>query len=75
MSKAKAKFVCQDCGYVSTGYLGLCPHCGAWESFSEVSMGSAGPKSKAAAGGDGAVVLSNVPQENTIRLKTGIAEL
>jgi DNA repair protein RadA/Sms len=75
VSKAKAKFVCQDCGYVSTGYLGRCPHCGAWESFSEVSMGSAGPKSKAAAGGDGAVVLSNVPQENTIRLKTGIAEL
>ena len=37
MAKAKAKvsYVCQDCGYVTASWLGKCPECGAWNSFSE----------------------------------------
>ena len=35
MAKVKSKFVCQNCGYESAGYLGKCPDCGSWGSFVE----------------------------------------
>lgn len=35
MAKVKSKYVCQNCGYETTGYLGKCPECGAWSSFVE----------------------------------------
>ena len=35
MAKVKSKWICQQCGYESAGYLGKCPECGAWTSFVE----------------------------------------
>ncbi len=35
MAKIKSKYVCQQCGYESAGYLGKCPECGTWSSFVE----------------------------------------
>jgi DNA repair protein RadA/Sms len=35
MAKIKSKYVCQNCGYETTGYLGKCPDCGAWNTFVE----------------------------------------
>ncbi|MBF4695948.1 DNA repair protein RadA [Fusibacter ferrireducens] len=35
MSKAKTKFVCQNCGYISPKWLGKCLECGEWNSFVE----------------------------------------
>ena len=37
MAKAKAKisYVCQNCGYVTSSWLGKCPECGTWNSFAE----------------------------------------
>ncbi len=35
MVKVKSKWVCQNCGYESAGYLGKCPECGNWGSFTE----------------------------------------
>ncbi|MEB3287408.1 MAG: DNA repair protein RadA [Vampirovibrionales bacterium] len=35
MVKAKVSFECEACGYVSPSYLGRCPECQAWQSFSE----------------------------------------
>lgn len=35
MSKTKIIFQCQACGYSSPKWLGKCPDCGAWNSFSE----------------------------------------
>ncbi|MCK7502752.1 MAG: hypothetical protein MZV70_00740 [Desulfobacterales bacterium] len=35
MSKARNVFQCQGCGHVSPKWLGRCPDCGAWNSFSE----------------------------------------
>ncbi len=35
MAKVKSKYVCQQCGYESAGYLGKCPECGSWGSFVE----------------------------------------
>lgn len=35
MAKVKSKWICQQCGYESAGYLGKCPECGSWGSFTE----------------------------------------
>jgi len=35
MKKQKIKFLCQQCGYDSAQWLGRCPSCGAWNSFTE----------------------------------------
>jgi len=35
LAKAKTKFVCQNCGYVSPKYLGRCPNCGVWNQMVE----------------------------------------
>lgn len=35
MVKVKSKWICQQCGYETAGYLGKCPECGSWGSFTE----------------------------------------
>ena len=35
MSKEKTIFVCSNCGYESTKWLGKCPACNEWNSFYE----------------------------------------
>lgn len=35
MAKVKSKWVCQNCGYETAGYLGKCPECNSWGTFIE----------------------------------------
>ncbi|MBI2600063.1 DNA repair protein RadA, partial [Candidatus Daviesbacteria bacterium] len=35
MSKVFSSYICQQCGYKSTQYLGKCPQCDSWNSFVE----------------------------------------
>ncbi|MBI5665427.1 MAG: hypothetical protein HZC49_10165, partial [Nitrospirae bacterium] len=35
MSRSKVLYQCQSCGYASPKWLGKCPDCSAWNSFSE----------------------------------------
>ena len=35
MAKVKSVFTCQECGYQSAKWLGKCPDCNQWNSFSE----------------------------------------
>lgn len=35
MSKAKIKYICSNCGYESLKWLGKCPSCDSWNSFTE----------------------------------------
>jgi len=37
MAKVKTKWICQNCGYESAGYLGKCPECAQWATFIEES--------------------------------------
>lgn len=38
--KNKIRFVCNECGYTSTNWLGKCPECFSWNSFIEESIQS-----------------------------------
>ncbi len=44
MAKLKSKWICQQCGYETAGYLGKCPECGAWGSLVEEVQFSAKPQ-------------------------------
>lgn len=35
MAKNKTVFICQECGYESSGWLGKCPACAKWNTFAE----------------------------------------
>lgn len=48
MAKIKTVFTCQECGYQSAKWLGKCPDCNQWNSFSEeeqLKPSKAAPKS------------------------------
>ena len=74
-----SKYVCQQCGYESTGWLGKCPECGTWNSLVEtvVSTGSIkGNKStKSIKSGAKPVNLSDIKSSATKRISTKIPEL
>ena len=44
MAKVKSKWICQQCGYETAGYLGKCPECGSWASFVEEVQNSLKPQ-------------------------------
>ncbi|MDH4317844.1 MAG: DNA repair protein RadA [Desulfobulbaceae bacterium] len=65
-------FVCSGCGYESRKWLGRCPQCSEWDSFSEQKIFS---KSRAGAKIARIDTLSSSTGEESGRLTTGIGEL
>jgi len=83
--KTKTLFECAGCGHQEPRWLGRCPECGKWNSFTEVAAaplsparsaaGSGPPGRAAAAGPSGAIPLSSIETREGMRLDTGIAEM
>ena len=79
MAKVHSTFVCQQCGYESTGWLGKCPNCGSWGSLvetvtstrQEVKRGEARRRGKISK----PVTLNSVSSRKIQRLTTKISEL
>ncbi len=46
MSKTKIKYVCSNCGYESPNWLGKCPSCGEWNTFTEEKFSTSRSRSK-----------------------------
>jgi DNA repair protein RadA/Sms len=74
MSKLKTVFQCQSCGYSSPKWLGKCPDCGSWNSFSEERQAPKTLKSFAA-DNTGPMPLNEITGGNEKRIPVGIAEL
>ena len=81
MTKKKSAptvFKCSSCGYTQPRWMGRCPECGEWNSFTECVL-DAGSKTPAFAGATLSerakpMPLSSVESASTKRLETGIAE-
>ena len=41
MAKAKSVYVCNQCGYETARWMGKCPECGSWNSFTEETRAAA----------------------------------
>lgn len=37
---SKVKYICNECGYESSKWLGRCPECSSWNTFSEITLQS-----------------------------------
>ncbi len=86
MAKQRTVFICSECGYEASGWLGKCPACGSWNSFSEFKSEKKGAKEhrswldlsdaeERSNGAAGIIDLSDVRKESQVRLVSGIAEL
>ncbi|MGC8494749.1 MAG: DNA repair protein RadA [Syntrophobacteraceae bacterium] len=67
---------CQQCGYTSPKWMGRCPECQVWHSFSEeVSSSGAGKASKLAKLSSARPVsLEEIQSEGDVRFHTGMGE-
>ena len=81
MAKNKTTFVCGSCGYESSGWLGKCPGCQSWNSFTEEkiisqSSASAQPSRRQSWVDESATIrLSDVEGEEKTRYTSGLSEL
>ncbi|MBE7710786.1 MAG: DNA repair protein RadA [Cyanobacteria bacterium SIG31] len=74
MAKVKSKYICQTCGYESTGYLGKCPECGSWSSFVEEILASESKTTIDLPDKNPPQKLSEIEMNSEIRLSTKISE-
>lgn len=77
MAKSKSKYVCQKCGYETVKWLGKCPDCNSFNTFSEEAIVV---KSKVTRGvgiqsSIKPMVLGEIKPINEDRATTGMAEL
>lgn len=76
MGKNKTEYVCQECGSISSKWLGKCPDCGSWNSFVEEFIeAKVATKSIGISSNKKPVLLNDVEIVNEDRYVTGIKEL
>lgn len=69
-------FVCNECGYESSKWLGKCPACNQWNTFFEEKLVGTGGSSKDKNKTKAEVIkLNEVEKKTTIRIQTGVQEL
>ncbi len=75
--KDKTRFICQQCGYDSPKWLGRCPACNAWNTFSEEYVATAPQKSavRAVLPKERVKKLSEIKTSEEVRVTTKIGEL
>ena len=79
MLKNKTLFFCGECGYESAKWLGQCPVCKAWDSFTEAPAKSTGSRSanegRNTLNRNRPVNINSISAETKERTETGIKEL
>jgi DNA repair protein RadA/Sms len=71
MAKAKAAYVCSECGAHSVKWAGQCPDCGSWNTLRETTIRASGEKAAAAVA---AVRIDEFAGDIEARHSTGFGE-
>lgn len=74
MSKTKIKYICSNCGYESLRWLGKCPECDSWNSFTEEIIEKSKRKLQDYSGTVKVDMLEEISAKENERIKTGIEE-
>ncbi len=77
MAKVKSKWICQQCGYESAGYLGKCPECGSWGSFTEEIQNNLKPQNispQGIANDTKPSLINDIHIGEEVRISTNISE-
>ncbi len=75
MAKNKTVFFCKECGYESAKWLGQCPGCKEWDTFTEEPVLKKNSKSSSIKNIREPELLANIKTETELRLCSGIEEL
>ena len=78
MAKAKTIFVCNECGYESTKWLGKCPACNSWNTFYEqkvINDSTTNNRGRERKTANTPRQLKEIEGVDTVRASTGIREL
>ncbi len=76
MARAKAIYVCNECGGQATKWQGQCAHCGAWNSLAETVLEKPGPHRYAGLAQPAALTpLARIAAKDAARMPTGVGEL
>ena len=74
MSKTRIKYICSSCGYESLRWLGKCPECESWNTFTEEIIESTKHQSTAYTGKVTVNKIGDISAKEEERLKTNISE-
>jgi len=76
MAKVKIKWICQECGYETAGYLGKCPECSTWGSLVEEIQQNLvqTPTNVCFLNTQKPSLLNEIELSNEIRMSTNISE-
>jgi DNA repair protein RadA/Sms len=74
MSKQKTTFSCTNCTYQTIKWIGCCPECKEWNSFTEITVGPLGSKKQLVKENIRLVQLNSVETKERDRLQSGIKE-
>ena len=72
--KARTQYACQQCGYVSTKWIGRCPSCQEWNSLVEERTAAPGADDRARSWDSTPVSFEEITGADAPRTPTGIAE-
>lgn len=75
MARAKSVFICQECGYESSGWLGKCPACNQWNSFIEEALGKKPGGSIVTSSQNTPVSINDIFIDDEERYSTGLKEM
>jgi len=75
MTRSKTVYTCQECGYETSGWLGKCPACNAWNTLVEELRENAAKTSATTLIDVKPVSLNDILMEKEERYSTGIREM
>ena len=75
MAKIKTKYICQECGYETGKWLGRCPSCNNFSTFSEEIVEKTTSKTNTISATSKALDLESIAPISEVRTKTQIGEL
>ncbi len=75
MAKIKTKYICQECGYETGKWLGRCPSCNNFSTFSEEIIEKTNSKTNTISATSKALDLESIAPISEVRTKTQIGEL
>ena len=74
MSKTKIKYICSNCGYESLRWIGKCPECESWNSFTEEIVETSPRKANISKSKFSYNKILDISANEEDRVKTGITE-
>lgn len=74
MSKTKIKYICSNCGYESLRWIGKCPECESWNSFTEEIVETSPRKANISKSKFSYSKILDISANEDDRIKTGIIE-